>query len=113
LYDSAGQEVSTITRNGGSYLLNDPGAHPVVVEPGQSVYFGLGWLDVNIDPTAGSMDTRDCTLIASVAVSTPGADASLSTAAPLSSPFCPREGGSVTAIAAADSFSIATPVKTT
>jgi hypothetical protein len=114
VYDTAGQVISTPTREGSSYLVNDPGVHPVVVQPGQSVYFGLGWLDdENWDPTTGISVGVECTHVASVAVTPPGTDASLTTAAPLRSPFCPRSLASVTAIAAADSFTIATPVKAT
>ena len=45
LYDASGHPVSKGIRRGNSYQVNDPGRHPVTLQPGQSAYFGFGWVN--------------------------------------------------------------------
>jgi hypothetical protein len=104
LYDEAGHRISMATRHGSSYQVNDPGPHMVTVQPGESTYFGFGWVDVN------QPDGTDngCVRIAQARVLAPNTDLSLTTAARLRSLLC-GAGGNVTAIAPRDAFTIATP----
>jgi hypothetical protein len=105
LYDASGNLIPATIRNGGAYMTNDPGPHPVVVQPGGRAYFGFAWGDVN-NREGGT--TKGCVSIARLRVFVPAISVSLATAAPLSPLFCPP-GGSVTAIAAREAFKVATP----
>jgi hypothetical protein len=105
LYDASGHLIPTAIRHGNAYQINDPGPHRVTVRPDQSAYFGFGWSDVN-QPSGRT--NKGCVSIARVSVVVPNAQDSLTTAARLQSLLCP--GGSlVSAIAARDAFTIASP----
>ena len=104
LYDEAGHRISTGIRHGSSYQVNDPGPHVVTVHPGDSAYFGFGWVDVNVPDG----NINGCVRAAEARVLAPNTDVSLTAAARLSSLLC-GGGGSVTAIAPRAAFTIAAP----
>src|SRR5439155_24617214 len=80
LYDKAGHRISTAIGHGGSYQVNDPGPHVVTIQPGKSVYFGFGWIDVN--QRGGG--TNGCVSADGARVIVPNTDVSLTTTARLS-----------------------------
>ena len=105
LYTASRQIIDMIERHGDSYQINDPGVHPIVVQPRQSAYFGFGWTDVNY-PDGGT--ETGCVSVVSVAVIVPGTQLPLNASAPLGELFCPP-GGTVTAIAPRSAFTPSSP----
>jgi Protein of unknown function (DUF4232) len=105
LYDTAARLISMRIGNGNAYQVNDPGPHTVTVQPGQSVYFGFGWVRQN--PNG---DGIGCVYVARVSALVLGTGQWLSTPAALNDAFvCPQSGASVTAIAPGAAFTITTP----
>jgi hypothetical protein len=106
LYDASGHLMSAVIRDGNAYQIpDDPGAHAVIVQPDQSVFFGFGWERQN--PNG---DANGCEYITRARVLLPDNNQWLTTATPLTdAPFCPQSGGSVTAIASRDAFKINPP----
>jgi hypothetical protein len=111
LYDTGGRELAVDIRPGSTFQIIDPGPHVIAIQPGQSVYFGLGYALFNRD-AAGNENMVGCTHSGSGTAVLPNTDTAVSAVAQLSLPVCPV-GGSVTAIAAAGAFMPATPVPTT
>jgi len=104
LYDAADRPISLVIRHGGAYQLNDPGPLTATVQPGDSAYFGFGWVDVNVPDG----NTNGCVSITRVRVLLPNIKVSLKAAARLSSLVCPSSG-SVTAIAPRARFTVGMP----
>jgi hypothetical protein len=100
LYDASGHAIAADIRHDSAYQINDPGPRRDVVQPGGTVYFGFGWVNVN---EADNGSTNGCFSIASVRVSVLGSHASLRATAHLNSVFCPSSGA-VTAIAPRNAF---------
>jgi hypothetical protein len=105
LYSTSGVAYSSGMQDGSSYQIDDPGAHPVLVSPAATVYFGFGWTDVN--QVDGGTE-KGCVSIARVVAVIPGASGSLGATAPLSELFCPSYGR-VTAIAPREAFKPSSP----
>jgi hypothetical protein len=103
LFDATGRTVPGTISHGGAYQLNDPGPRDVTVAPGETVYFGFGWVDTN----PGNGDTNGCVYSARAVVRVPGSAVPLTTPARLSNVIC--GAGSVTAFAPRAAFTIATP----
>lgn len=93
---------------GASYQINDPGPHLVLLSPGESAYFGVGWGDFDVvkQTTQGCIDT------ARIASVPPNTFSALYTDAALRS-ICPEGGGiprvTITALAPKSAFTIASP----
>ena len=83
----------------------------VLQVPGQSVYFGLGYPMFNRD-AAGNENMVGCTHSGSASAVVPNTDTAVYAVVQLSLPVCPSYA-TVTAIAAANAFQIATPFPTT
>jgi hypothetical protein len=100
IFDASGSLIPALVQYGSAYQINDPGSRRVVVQPGASVYFGFGWVNVN-EADGGS--TKGCLSIESVTALVPGTRTNLRTAAHLKSVFCPTSEA-VTAIAPRAAF---------
>ena len=110
LYDSNGAQMPTHFVDGDMYQINDPGAHAVGIEPGDSVYFGLGWLPYRFNPSKGFDGYLGCVRLGRVKATFANGDVSVSSLADVSLPFCPPWGASVTSVAPAKAFTIASPL---
>jgi hypothetical protein len=106
--DPFGAVEATEVSRGGSYEINDPGPHTVVLPPRQVAYFGVGWGD--FDMVNGT--SQGCIDVARVASVPPNQYTALYTTATLNS-ICPEGGGTpkveVTAVALKSAFTIASP----
>jgi hypothetical protein len=105
LRDAAGVPVSSHQLDGSSYQIVDPGPQRVTVVPNATVYFGIGWADVN-QATGGN--EQGCLSIGSLSVVVAGATRALDAPARLGELYCPP-GTSVSAIAPKGAFSPSSP----
>ncbi|MDP9332040.1 MAG: DUF4232 domain-containing protein [Actinomycetota bacterium] len=110
LYDSNGAQMPMRFVHGDMYQINDPGVHAVRIEPGHSVYFGLGWLPYRFNPSKGSDGYLGCVRLGRVKATLADGDVSVSSPAGVRLPFCPPWGATVTSVAPAKAFTIASPL---
>lgn len=101
---ASGNVIEMTIRRSNSYQIIDPGPHVVTIGPGESAYFGLGWIDTNLNG-----DSSGCLSPAIARAIPPNDTMQLSTPVSFDALVCPSGGAAVTAVAPQNAFSPTSP----
>jgi hypothetical protein len=99
-FDGAGRRIDTELRQGGGYIIQDPGPAAVTLESNATGWFGLNWVVENV--RAGNL--TGCVEPAAIGVIPPGVTRPLRMTVELQAPPCLVSGFSVTALAPGGRF---------
>ena len=103
--DAAGHPIPINDTRGSSYVISDPGPHLLVLQPGASAYFGVGWADYDVVRATSA----GCATAAAVASVPPDDLTALTTPATLTHLCGTPPAVIVTAVAFAGAFAPSSP----